>query len=124
MHEFSLIRSLLKQVTAIKQEHGASAVERIRVQIGPLSGVERELVELAFAQEVDSTPCQGAELEIEVIALTVDCRSCGTQTEVVDFHFQCALCSSTDVVIASGDQFLIQDVELQIPDYASTENLS
>ena len=48
MHEASLVESLLEQVQTLVSEHGGGDVEVVEVEIGPLSGVEPELVDLAF----------------------------------------------------------------------------
>ena len=50
MHEFSLVRSLLEQVGRIVTSQGGRAAVEVRVEIGPLSGVEPLLVKAAFAQ--------------------------------------------------------------------------
>ena len=47
MHEESLVRSLLEQVRRLVREHAAETVERIEVEVGPLSGVELDLLRSA-----------------------------------------------------------------------------
>jgi hydrogenase nickel incorporation protein HypA/HybF len=112
MHETSLVRSLLTQVTTVLRGHPGSSVERIRVEIGPLSGVEPQLVASAFDRLVDETPCRGAALHIEYIDLAAQCRDCGLEFIVEKFHFVCPNCSSNGVAILRGDEFRLLDVTI------------
>ncbi len=113
MHEMSLVRSLLRQVGDLLLEHGGVSVETIRVQLGPLSGVERTLVEIAFAHEVRLTPCRGAELHIEEVPLTAACRDCRREFEVQQFHFVCPQCHSAQIRITGGDDVRLLEVDLE-----------
>jgi hydrogenase nickel incorporation protein HypA/HybF len=48
MHELSVCQALIDQVEALAEARGASAVSRITVAIGALSGVEAHLLEQAL----------------------------------------------------------------------------
>jgi len=48
MHELSVCQSITQQVGAIAVQHDASAVSSIKLQIGPLSGIEASLLQEAF----------------------------------------------------------------------------
>ncbi len=113
MHEASLVRSLLSQVAVLLEQHSGEAVERIRVEMGPLSGVERPLVEIAFADQVDETPCRGAQLQIEEVPLSAVCRDCGNEFDIERFRFLCPSCESTQVRVVSGDEFRLLDIEIR-----------
>ena len=121
MHETSLVRSLLRQVGELLVKHGGSCVETIRVEIGPLSGVERLLVESAFSQIVESTACRGADLVVEEIPLAAVCRECTAEFEVEQFRFLCPCCDSGRVRITGGDQFRLLDVTIETPDSSQLE---
>lgn len=113
MHEFSLVKSLLAQSTHLLREHGGLAVESIRVELGPLSGVEPMLVQSAFDQLVNSSPCRGAALNIIEIPLICQCQACDHTFEMEDFRFVCPTCASRSVRIVSGDEFRIVDVTIR-----------
>ncbi len=110
VHEHALVHALLRQVAMLSTRHGAVAVEEIRVELGPLSGVEPLLVELAFAEQVEQTPCRGARLCIEQVGLEATCRDCGTTFEVEGFRFRCARCGSARVRVIRGDEFRLRDI--------------
>lgn len=113
MHEASLVRSLLRQVADLLAEHGGESVVTIRVEMGPLSGVERPLVEIAFADQVENTPCHGATLQIEEVPLSAVCRDCGNKFNIERFRFLCPSCDSTQVRVTGGEDFRLLDIEIQ-----------
>jgi hydrogenase nickel incorporation protein HypA/HybF len=105
MHERSLVQSLLKQVDAIRRQHDAKHVSEVRVEVGPLSGVEPLLLAAAFEQ------LAGAKLTIDEVALLAECQSCGREFELNDFDFHCPSCRG-NVRVTRGDEFLLVSVSL------------
>lgn len=116
MHEESLMRSLLRQVDELAQQHSAVAVEEIEVEIGPLSGVEPLLIEEAFQRLKESISWPGLELCIRQVGLDVQCNDCLRETQLPDFRFVCAHCASTSLQIIRGDAFRLLTVKLQVND--------
>ena len=114
MHEESLVRSLLRQVEELAQQHHATEVEDIEVEIGPLSGVESLLVREAFERLKDGCKWPNCTLTITSVGLMVLCNQCSTESELVDFQFVCTLCGSTSLRIVSGDAFRLLNVRMQI----------
>ena len=113
MHEASLVQSLLRQVGDLLIANDGTSVETIRVEMGPLSGVERPLVEIAFAQQVSDTPCRGAILEILEVPLSAVCRDCENAFDVQHFRFRCPTCESGDVQVTGGDEFRLIDIDIR-----------
>ena len=48
MHELAICQALIEQVEAVAREQDAVQVVQVRIGIGPLSGVEPQLLEQAF----------------------------------------------------------------------------
>ncbi|RMG35760.1 MAG: hydrogenase maturation nickel metallochaperone HypA [Planctomycetota bacterium] len=120
MHETSLVAALLRQVARLAREHRAAAVEEIRVEMGPLSGVERPLIELAFAELADGTVCRGARLRVEEVPLEAVCCDCGARFEIQRFRFRCRRCDSPRLEVLRGDAFRLVDVVLRTHDVADS----
>lgn len=121
MHEESLIRSLLRQVEELAQQHHAIAVEDIEVEVGPLSGVEPLLLQDAFERLRAESLWPRAELSVQQVGLDIRCRNCETESQLQDFRFVCHECGSTSLQIVRGDAFRLLNVRLQIDD-AGTAN--
>ncbi|RKT43943.1 hydrogenase maturation nickel metallochaperone HypA [Thiocapsa rosea] len=116
MHELSICQALLDQVERIAVEHGASAVERILLRVGPLSGVEGSLLRHAFPLAAAGTVAENAELVIETAQVRVACSDCGAETEATPNRLLCGDCGSYKTRLVSGDELLLANLELTIPD--------
>lgn len=109
MHEFSLVRSLIRQVESILTKEAGTATE-IEVSIGPLSGVEPLLVQSAFDQLAPESQLVGAKLRIEQTELRARCRDCHHEFAVQSFLFECPACHSRLVDVTSGDDFRLMGI--------------
>ncbi len=116
MHELSLCQALLDQVEQIARDHGATSVDRILLKVGPLSGVEGALLQHAYPLAAAGTVAEGAELVIEPAEIRVRCNDCGAETEAKQNRLLCGACDSYRTRLISGDELLLANVELTIPD--------
>jgi hydrogenase nickel incorporation protein HypA/HybF len=116
VHELSLCQALLDQVTQIASDHGASRVERILLRVGPLAGVEPMLLQHAYPLAAAGSIAEAAELVIEPSQVVVHCCECGAETEAQPNRLLCGVCSSYKTRLVSGDELLLANVELTIPD--------
>jgi hydrogenase nickel incorporation protein HypA/HybF len=113
MHELSVCQGMLRQVDAIAAEHRAHAVTGITVRIGPLSGVEPDLLAQAFPIASAGTVADGAELLIETLPVRVHCQTCGEETEAAVNRLLCGSCGDFHTRLVSGDELLLASVELE-----------
>ncbi len=120
MHELSVCLSLLDQVQRIAAEHGATDVERIVLRIGPLSGVEATLLANAYPLAAAGTIAERAVLEIESIPVRVHCDDCGSESDALPNRLLCASCNSWRTKLLSGDEMLLANLELRVPDADDT----
>ena len=116
MHELSVCQALLRQVAEIAAGRGASVVESITIEVGPLSGVEPALLSNAF-EVVRAGGCAArAALVIESAPVTISCLSCGAQSQPKPNRLVCAVCGGFRTRIVAGDELRLRRVELQIPE--------
>jgi hydrogenase nickel incorporation protein HypA/HybF len=112
VHELAICQSVLRQVMAIPACRTASRISRITLRIGPLAGVEPDLLRRAFPLISAGTPCDGAVLAIEQTAVRVCCRLCATTSDVRPNRLICGRCGTWQVAVVQGDEMLLADVEL------------
>lgn len=115
MHERSLVQSLLTQVEQLRRKHGGVAVDSICVEIGPLSGVEPELVRSAFDELAAGRFERCPTLQLDMIPLQIRCRSCGRESSVAGLDLRCPECASVRVHVVRGDEMRLIDVGMQVP---------
>jgi len=116
MHELSVCRGLIEQVARVAREHGGQRVVSVTVRIGPLSGVEAQLLRSAYPLASVGTIAQTATLIIEQLPVRVRCLECGAQSEVETTRLVCAACGTSRVQLLCGDELLLASVELERKD--------
>ncbi len=115
MHELAICQAVIAQAEAIARSHHAR-VSEVRVGIGPLSGVEPELLAQAYPLVCAGTAAEGSRLAIESSIVRVRCRDCGAETIVPPNRLLCGNCGIWRTDIVTGDEMLLLRVELQIPE--------
>ena len=113
MHELWVCQALIRQVQKIAREHRAVAVTSVKVQIGPLSGVEAELLRQAFPLASAGSVAETAQLVIEKLPIRVRCESCGAETAAEPNKLVCGTCGDWHTRLLSGDEMLLASVELE-----------
>jgi hydrogenase nickel incorporation protein HypA/HybF len=111
MHEFSICQALISQVGEIARLRAAQ-VRQVRVGIGPLSGVEPQLLESVYPLACIGTAAEGSHLEIEQTKVRVGCRGCGAQTVAAPNRLVCAACGDWHTDLLGGDELLLLQVEI------------
>ena len=113
MHELAIAQALVEQVDAVIEQHQASSATSIRVRIGPLAGVVPELLATAFPLAAAGSRMDGAELEFTHAPIRVHCQTCGAETEAAMNRLICGACGDWHTQIISGDELLLESVELE-----------
>lgn len=114
MHELSVCQSLLAQVETIAQQQRAERVTGISLLIGPLSGIEPDLLQQAFTLARAGSVADQARLVIESLPIRVRCQSCERESEALPNRLICAHCGDYHTQLISGDEMLLASVELDV----------
>lgn len=113
MHELAICQSLINQLEAIANERNAQSVSSILVGMGPLSGVEAQLLKNAYPIASAGTVAENAELVIELLPIKVKCNECGSESEAKPNKLVCKQCGNWRTTLISGDELLLLSVELE-----------
>lgn len=113
MHELAICQSLMDQVESIAAERNARSVISIVVGMGPLSGVEAELLKNAYPIASAGTVAEHAELIIEHLPVRVRCTQCGTESDALPNKLICKQCGDWRTTLMSGDEMMLMSVELE-----------
>jgi len=114
MHELSVCLSLLQQMEKIASERNAVAVEKIYLEIGPLSGIEPALLMNAYPLAAAGTVAADAELIITSSDVVVSCTECGVESPAQANRLLCSACGDFRTRIVSGDEMVLQRMELSL----------
>jgi len=110
MHELSVCNALLGQVERVAAEHGASRVASITVRVGPLSGVEPDLLRNAYPIAAAGSIAESAELTLEPADIVVTCTACGRESPARVNRLLCGHCGDFRTRVVSGDELMLMQV--------------
>ncbi len=113
MHEYSIVQALVERVATEVRARGATAVHRLSVRVGELSGVEPDLLASAYALFRERTICESADLEITKVPARWACRDCGASVAPGQI-LACGVCSAPARLVA-GDEILLERIEMEVP---------
>lgn len=115
MHEVSLAQSLIAEVEREARARRASAVHRVTVRIGPLSGVDGGLLATAYAHLRAGTCCAAADLTLAGEEVLWRCEACG-RTLSASAALSCPSCG-LPARLAGGDALVLERIELEVPSH-------
>ena len=113
MHEYSIVQALVDRVDAEARARKATAVHRLSVRIGELSGVDMDLLTTAYETFRERTICERAELDLQFVPARWECPNCGDlirRGEVLT----CPSCA-VPARLAQGDEILLDRIEMEVP---------
>ena len=115
MHEMSLALGLMGQLEKLAEQHRATRVRRLAIEVGAVSNCVPHLLGQAFEALKEQSPLiEDAELEIRRLPVVLSCFDCGKRSELSEFKFVCPHCDSPVVNVLQGEELDLRDVELEI----------
>lgn len=112
MHELAVCQALLDQVHALARQENATAVTAITIEVGPLSGVEPDLLSRAYGLARINSLAHDAELIVNTSPVRVDCEACGTETVASTNNLVCGNCGNWRTRLVAGDELTLVRVEM------------
>ena len=112
MHELAICQAMMQQVESISADNHAKHVVSIVLGMGPLSGVEPQLLKHAYPIASAGTIAEGAELIIKTLPVRVSCKQCGKQSEVPANKLLCKHCGNWKTTLISGDELMLLSLEM------------
>lgn len=109
MHEMALAEGIL---AVVLDAADGKKVRRICLRVGRLQMVVPASLEFSFQLVAEGTPAAQAVLELEQVPARLRCKLCGAESEFNHPPFLCAPCGAVDLEVVSGDELLVEAVEL------------
>jgi len=102
----------MSQVDKIAQDNHAVRVTSVTIGMGPISGVEEQLLKDAYPVASAGTIADGAILQIQMTPLKVKCTKCGKESKAEPNRLVCGCCNDWRTELLSGDELVLLRVEL------------
>jgi hydrogenase nickel incorporation protein HypA/HybF len=113
VHEYAIVQALVERVHAEARARRATAVHRLSIRIGELSGVEVELLTTAYETFRERTICERAELDVQIVAARWECPSCGHAIGRGNL-LSCPACA-VPARLTQGDEIMLDRIEMEVP---------
>ncbi|MFH0924712.1 MAG: hydrogenase maturation nickel metallochaperone HypA [bacterium] len=112
MHELSIMQSIFEIINTQASLHNFKKINKIKLKIGEIAGVLPDSLLFSFEILSKGTITEGANLEIEEIALTGRCEECKSEFRIEDYCYQCPRCKSFKITELTGSELLIDSLEI------------
>jgi hydrogenase nickel incorporation protein HypA/HybF len=107
-------------VIATVERHAAGRrVTVVHLQVGHLRQVVPDSLAFYFEHVARGTVCEGARLEQELIPARLRC-GCGQEWELDELDFRCPACREAGAVVVSGDELLVDSIDVEQEEAACT----
>jgi hydrogenase nickel incorporation protein HypA/HybF len=112
MHELAVCQALITEVASVARQRGMPRVTGIELGIGPLSGVDSDLLEDAFPFAAAGTLAEGAALRMRRIGVRVRCQSCHAESGARTNRLVCGQCGDWRTTLVTGDELVLERIEM------------
>jgi hydrogenase nickel incorporation protein HypA/HybF len=112
MHEMSIAQNIIEIVEEISKENQVENVRKVIVKIGKLVAVVPDSLLFCYEALTTGTRLEDSELEINIIPILGECKTCGKKFEVESYFFTCPFCKSNEVRITQGQELNISELEV------------
>lgn len=112
MHEMSLCESILGILNEQAEKETFSRVDRVCLEVGPLSGVETDALRFGFDVVMRGSIAEEARLEIVTPPAMAWCLPCGKNVPIKERFDPCPECGTHQVQVTSGEELRIKELEV------------
>ena len=112
VHELSLCNAIAATVT----DHAAGRpIRSVRLQIGAFRQVVPDTLRFCWSARTVDSVLAGSVLDIVEVPAVVECRTCAAATTLTEPLLVCASCGGREVELVSGEEFLIESIDVGEP---------
>lgn len=110
MHELSLCNAIADTVTRYA---AGRRVRGVRVRIGAYRQVVPDTLAFCWEMQIAGSDLAECELDVETVPAVVSCRTCGSETTLDYPILLCGECDGADVELVTGEEFLIESIDVE-----------
>lgn len=116
MHELGIMTGIMNAVETSAKDAGADKILKISLSVGEMTEAIADALQFAFEALSEGTPCEGAELVVNMVKPKSRCLECGEVFIHDRFHIFCPACDSFATELLEGRELHIDSIEVDIPD--------
>ena len=112
MHEKSISESIIGIIEEEARRQHYARVKKVRLEIGPLAGVETEALRFTFEVVTKGTLAEDAVLEIIPMEAQAWCLPCERVVPIRQRYDACPDCGGHQLQVMAGEELRIKDLEV------------
>lgn len=112
MHEVSIANEIINIVGNYLPKDNNNRVKSVKLEIGKFSNILPEALKFGFEVLTSKTELEGAELDIILVPLRIECLNCRKTSTTEPEFLYCLDCGSNEVKIVSGNEMKVVDIEI------------
>jgi hydrogenase nickel incorporation protein HypA/HybF len=113
MHELTVTENILEIAVRHARQAQAARVTDIHIIIGQLSSIVDDSVQFYWDMISEGSLCAGAKLHFERRPARLTCNECGNSYTLQGELMACPNCNSARVTVVSGEEFLLDSIEIE-----------
>ncbi len=113
MHEYHIVESIVKEALKKAESFKAKKITSVTLVMGELSGLQEESVRMYFNNLAKENLLEGAKLIIKPSKSKLKCKDCGNLFEHEKSNFNCPKCCGLGILVNSGKEFYIDNIEIE-----------
>jgi hydrogenase nickel incorporation protein HypA/HybF len=113
MHEMAISESIVGILKDESRRQRYARVRRVRLEIGPLAGIETEALRFSFDVVAKGTLAEDAVLEIIPTQAEAWCLPCARTVPIRQRYDACPDCGGHQLQVTAGDEMRIKDLEVE-----------
>jgi hydrogenase nickel incorporation protein HypA/HybF len=110
MHEFSLAQNIIEIVQETLKQNRLAKVTVVELEIGTLSGVEIEALDMALESLQPGSVIEGALVNKHIVKGKARCKSCQFEFEPDDYFAPCPVCGDFGSEIIKGKELKVRSI--------------
>lgn len=113
MHELSLAQHMIEMIEAAARREGFARARVVRLEVGVLSCVEPDAMQMAFEAVSQGTCVEGAELVLLATPGEGACPACGHRQSLATLYDACTACDHLPMQVTSGTELRLKDLDVE-----------
>lgn len=115
MHELSIAMNIVEIAEENASREGIGHIDEIILEIGTLSGVVLEALELAMESACKNSVLENAKVTIELITARARCNNCDNTFDTDDIFSPCPECHHPFSTIIKGKELRVKSLKVSNP---------
>lgn len=115
MHEMALCTEVVDTVLDVARDADAVSVDGVTMVIGEMRDIIEDMFDSFFHYLTRGTIAENCTVSFLTVPVTVTCKDCDASYRV-DLHsgepLSCPQCGSCEYQLASGNEFLIESIDV------------